>query len=237
MAGVQRQPVRHKQRSAYAVKKLFVCFAVAAATAGFAMAPVQAQEKAAAAAAGTHQVGLIDMAHVFKNYDKFKSMTEDMQADAKKAQSDAEGMVEQMKQIQTKMQGLQEGSPDYAKQEEQILTLQSKLETFRKVQQREFLRKEAEIYKTVYMEVQEAVQKYAKYYKYTLIIRFNRQSVDAAENPQEIITSMNRQVVYYRDQDDLTDPILNFLNDEYKKASGGAAPAREAKGASPAANR
>jgi len=212
------------------VKKLFVCFAVAAATAGIATAPAQAQEKAAAAAAGTHQVGLIDMAHVFKNYDKFKSMTEDMQGDAKKAQADAEAMVEQMKQVQTKMQSLQEGSEDYIKNETQILTLQTKLESFRKVQQREFLRKEAEIYKTVYMEVQEAVQKYAKYYKYTLIIRFNRQSVDAAENPQEIITSMNRQVVYYRDQDDLTDPILNFLNDEYKKASGGAAaPAREAK--------
>ena len=212
------------------MKKLFVCFAVAAATAGFAMAPAQAQEKAAAAAAGTHQVGLIDMAHVFKNYDKFKSMTEDMQGDAKKAQADAEAMVEQMKQVQTKMQSLQEGSEDYIKNETQILTLQTKLESFRKVQQREFLRKEAEIYKTVYMEVQEAVQKYAKYYKYTLIIRFNRQSVDAAENPQEIITSMNRQVVYYRDQDDLTDPILNFLNDEYKKASGGAEePAREAK--------
>ena len=200
------------------MKKLFVCFAVAAASVGFAVAPTTAQEKAAASS--THQVGLIDMAHVFKNYDKFKGMTEEMQSDAKAAQAQAEAMVEQMKNVQSKMKDLQEGSADYAKYEEQMLGLQTKLETFRKVQQREFLRKEAEIYKTVYMEVQEAVQKYAKYYKYTLIIRFNRQSVDAAENPQEIITSMNRQVVYYRDQDDLTDPILNFLNDEYSKASG-----------------
>lgn len=220
------------------MKKLFVCFAIAAATAGFAMASAFAQEKAAAAAAGTHQVGLIDMAHVFKNYDKFKAMTEEMQGAAKKAQADAEAMVEQMKGIQEKMQSLQEGSADYAKNEEEILGLQTKLETFRKVQQREFLRKEAEIYKTVYMEVQEAVQKYAKYYEYTLIIRFNRQSVDAAENPQEIITSMNRQVVYYRDQDDLTDPILTFLNGEYGKASaGGAAPAKAARGPAPAATR
>ncbi len=223
------------------MKKLFVCFAVATASAGFAMAPVSAQEKAApaaAAASATHQVGLIDMAHVFKNYDKFKSMTEDMQADAKKAQSDAEAMVEQMKQIQTAMQGLQEGSADYIKNETAILTLQTKLESFRKVQQREFLRKEAEIYKTVYMEVQEAVQKYAKYYKYTLVLRFNRQSVDAAENPQEIITSMNRQVVHYREQDDLTDPILSFLNEEYQRSTSGAtAPAREAKGPAPAVKR
>lgn len=213
------------------MKKLFVCFAVAVAAAGVTLAPAQAQDKPAASAAGTHQVGLIDMAHVFKNYDKFKTMTEEMQADAKKAQSDAETMVEDMKKIQAAMQSLEEGSADYVKNEEKILALQTRLETFRKVQQREFLRKEAEIYKTVYMEVQDAVQKYAKYYKYTLIIRFNRQSVDAAENPQEIITSMNRQVVYYRDQDDLTDPILSFLNDEYKKSASGAdaPPAREAK--------
>ncbi len=230
------------------MKKLFVCFAVAAASVGFAMAPASAQERPVAApakavapaAAATHQVGLIDMAHVFKNYDKFKSMSEDMQADAKAAQSEAEAMVEQMKTIQETMQKLTEASPDYTKQETQILTLQTKLETFRKVQQREFLRKEAEIYKTVYMEVQNAVQRYAKYYKYTLVLRFNRQSVDAAENPQEIITSMNRQVVHYREEDDLTDPILDFLNDEYNKSKGGAptggTPGRQAKGPAPKTN-
>ena len=223
------------------MKKLFVCFAVAAASAGFAMAPLSAQEKAApAAAAATHQVGLIDMAHVFKNYDKFKGMTEEMQEAAKQAQADATAMVEQMKTIQTTMQGLTEGSPDYIKNETAILTLQTKLESFRKVQQREFLRKEAEIYKTVYMEVQNAVQRYAKYYKYTLVLRFNRQSVDAAENPQEIITSMNRQVVHYREEDDLTDPILDFLNDEYNKSKGGAptggTPGRQAKGPAPKTN-
>ena len=221
------------------MKKLFVCFAVAAASAGFARAPLSAQEKAApAAASATHQVGLIDMAHVFKNYDKFKSMTEEMQAAAKQAQDDATTMVEDMKKIQATMQGLTEGSPDYIKNETAILTLQTQLESFRKVQQREFLRKEAEIYKTVYMEVQEAVQKYAKYYKYTLVLRFNRQSVDDAENPQEIITSMNRQVVHYREQDDLTDPILKFLNDEYRKTTGEAeTSAPEARRTTPAIKR
>jgi len=219
------------------VKKLFVCLAVAAASAGLALAPITAQEKAAAPSQ-THQVGLIDMAHVFKNYDKFKSMTEEMQADAKAAQDKAQKMVDEMKATQAGMKDLTENSPEYKASEDKIIGLQTDLETFRKVQQREFLRKEAEIYKTVYMEVQEAVQKYAKYYKYTLIIRFNRQDVGAAENPQEIISSMNRQVVYYREQDDLTNPILNYLNDEFKKG-GTAAPAAvkapAARGNAPAA--
>ena len=216
------------------MKKLFVCLAVAAASAGLALAPITAQEKAPAASQ-THQVGLIDMAHVFKNYDKFKSMTEEMQADAKAAQDKAQQMVDEMKATQTAMKDLTENSAEYKANEDKIIALQTDLETFRKVQQREFLRKEAEIYKTVYMEVQENVQRYAKHYGYTLIIRFNRQSVDAAENPQEIITSMNRQVVFYREQDDLTDPILDYLNRQYGDSSGGAAaPAKEARRATPA---
>jgi outer membrane protein len=163
-------------------------------------------------------------------------MTEEMQADAKSAQDKAQQMVDEMKATQASMKDLTENSPEYKASEDKIIGLQTDLETFRKVQQREFLRKEAEIYKTVYMEVQDAVQKYAKYYKYTLIIRFNRQDVGAAENPQEIISSMNRQVVYYREQDDLTNPILNYLNDEFKKSGTAApAPARSAKGNAPAA--
>lgn len=241
LAGVHRRPNRHTQRSAYAVKKLFVCLAVAAASAGFALAPVSAQDKpttktttAAAADQPSHQVGLIDMAHVFKNYDKFKAMTEEMQNDAKGAQEEAQKYVDDMKTLQTAMKDLQEGSEDYTKKENEILGLQSKLETFRKVQQREFLRREAEIYKTVYMEVQDAVQRYAKFYKYTLIIRFNRQDVGDAENPQEIISSMNRQVVFYREQDDLTGPILKYLNDEFKKPKSGAG-ASTTRGNAPAA--
>ena len=103
--------------------------------------------------------------------------------------------------------------------EEQLVSRSTELETFRKVKQREFLRKEADIYKTVYLEVQDAVQKYAGYYKYTLIMRFNRDKVGSAENPQEIIQSMNRPVVFHRTQDDLTDPILRYLNDQYSKTA------------------
>ena len=102
------------------MKKLFVCFAVAAASV---VAPAYAQTRAkpattatTAAAAATpasgHQVGLIDMAYVFKNYSKFKSMTEEMQTEAKAAQAEAEAMVEEMKQVQTKMQSLQDGSEE-----------------------------------------------------------------------------------------------------------------------------
>jgi outer membrane protein len=51
------------------------------------------------------------------------------------------------------------------------------------------------------------------------VIRFNRGDVAEAGNPQAIINNMNRQVVYYQPQDDITEPILNHLNEQYRKTA------------------
>lgn len=176
---------------------------------------------------GPHQIGLIDMAHVFKEYDKFKTLSDGLRQEVEDSDAQAKAMVTTMQQLQAQLTSgtLQEGSDEYSAIEQQLLEKQSGLDAFRKMKQREFLRKEAEIYKTVYLEVQDAVEKYAKYYKYTLIMRFNRSKVEDAENPEEIIQSMNRPVVFYRDNDDLTDPILNYLNQQYGRTAGQPAPA------------
>jgi len=220
------------------VKKLIVCSAAAVVAAGlFVSSRVSLGQAGAAPKPAAHQVGLIDMAHVFKNYDKFKTSTAALQEQIKAADESAKKQVEAMKVIQEKMSQLQQGSPDYANLERDLIAATTKLETFKKTSQLSFLRSEADIYKTVYLEVQNAVQQYAGVYKYTLIMRFNRNPVEDAENPQAIIQSMNRQVVYYRGEDDLTDPILNYLNDKYTKSGGAAAPKTQPRAAAaPAGN-
>jgi outer membrane protein len=159
------------------------------------------------------------MAYVFKNYEKFTAMTASLQKEIEQTDDQAKAHISQIKQYQEQLSSgnLQEGSPDYTKLENQLLKAQTDLETFKRMAQREFLRKEADIYKTIYLEVEDAVQRYASYYQYTLILRFNRQTVDEAEKPQDIINGMNRQVVFFRPQDDITNSILDHLNGEWRK--------------------
>jgi len=54
------------------------------------------------------------------------------------------------------------------------------------------------------------------------ILRFNREDVNAAKNPQEVLQSMNRQVVYFYAKDDITDRVLQYLNKRYTSQAGGA---------------
>ncbi|MGE3316251.1 MAG: OmpH family outer membrane protein, partial [Planctomycetaceae bacterium] len=81
------------------------------------------------------------------------------------------------------------------------------------------------IYKKIYLEVSDIVERYATKFDYTLVIRFNRDDAESSDNPQEIMQRMNKQVVYFRASDDITDSVLEYLNKTYNRTAAGSAPA------------
>ena len=180
----------------------------------------QSKEAPAAAAASNtpHKVGLIDMAHVFKNYKKFEALREELKEEIGASEEKAKLMQGELAEMQKAMKGMAEGGSDYTKAEQIIVRKAAEFETFRRAASRDFLKKESQIYLQVYNETSAAVEKYAKYHKYTLIIRFNREELDT-ENPQNLLQGMNRQVVYHQAEDDITPSVLEFLNRRFAPAA------------------
>jgi outer membrane protein len=212
------------------VKKILLSASAVAALAlvGLYAANVAAQatKPAAGAAAGAstapHKVALIDMAYVFKNYEKFNNLREDLKAEVSQGEETAKKMAESLKTLQAKMKSFQESSPEYTQYEKELAKQSADFEAFRRAAQRDFLKKESQIYHTVYMDTADMVAKYATHFNYTLVIRFNREELDT-ENAQKLIEGMNRQVVFHRPEDDITDPVTDALNRQFKGA-GAAAP-------------
>lgn len=189
---------------------LVVAFAACLST-----SEVRAQA-AAPAAPTVHKVGLIDMAFVFKNYKKFEALREDLKQEITAGDSKAKALAEKIKDGQAQMKKFKEGSPEFVKVEKELLALTGEFEAFRKGAQRDLMRREADIYKTVYLEVMDTVQKYAQHYNYTLVIRFSRDGVESDDDPSKVVQGMNRQVVYFRGEDDITDSVLDYLNRRYQ---------------------
>jgi len=235
-----------QQRSALAVKKLFPSLCAVAILAGLLTlgsnawsqtAAKPAKDAAAAKPAEDsrpHRVGLIDMAHVFKHYKKFDSLREDLKSQIGGSEEQAKELAEQIKKLQLEMKELKEGTPEFTAKEQKMNKLALDFESFRKSTQREILKEESKIYHTVYMEVSDAVKKYSKYYGYTLVLRFNREDLNP-EDPQGLIQGMNRQVVFHRNEDDMTESVLAHLNDKFAEGNGGAAAAPAAPAGRPTA--
>jgi Skp family chaperone for outer membrane proteins len=180
-----------------------------------------------------HRIALIDMARVFKNYKKFENLREELKGDLTKSEEKFKAMATQIRKEQEDLKLSKEGTEEYAQKEKIVLAHTTQAETYRKSQQRELIRREAQIYKTVYLEVVDAVQKFAAHYNYTLVLRFTSDDVSDSDNPEEVMRGLNRQVVYFRPSEDITNQIVHFLNSRYQQhtaaqpADSPAAPARQ----------
>ena len=162
-----------------------------------------------------HKIGLIDMAYVFKEYKKFKVFRESIKQDIDRSQQQKIEKEKRLLGIQQEMKMLKPESPEYAAREKELIREKNAYDIFRQDTSRRFLKKESDLYKTIYLDVAKMVQQYAEYYNYTLIIRFNRKRVQDAEDSKEILASMNRQIVYHKAKDDITTQVLKVLNKEY----------------------
>jgi len=206
------------------VKKLFVAATVLVLFTGLISSPsVRGDGPARAVDSSPHRIALIDMARVFKNYKKFEAMRDELKGELQKSEERFKGMAEIIKKEQAELKGYKEGSEEYSRVEKSLLTHTTQAEAFRKSQQRELIRKEAQIYKTIYLEVSDAVEKYATHFNFTLVLRFSADGVEGDQNPEDVMRGLNKQVVYYRPSEDITNAICEFLNRRYQRMA--AAPA------------
>lgn len=188
-----------------------------------------AQGQGAAAPETPHKVGLIDMALVFKDYKKFEALREDLKVDVQAIAEEEKRFAETVDGERKKLESgtFKQGSPEFIEKEQAVTKMLAEFQAMRATNQKELLRKESKIYHTIYMEVQDAVERFCKHYKYTLVMRFNREELTSTD-PQKLMQGLNRPVIYHQAEDDLTDSVITFLNKSYGSSTGAKAPGASA---------
>jgi Skp family chaperone for outer membrane proteins len=213
------------------VKKSHLLAALAIVLSFFALGRVAlAQAPAARPAAAQQSIALIDVSYIFKNHVRFKGQMEDMKADVERAEQQVKTERDAIQKLGERLQDYRKGTPDYKQLEEELAKRQADLSVMVTLQKNEFLQREAKIYHNVYQEIFQATNYYAKQNGYDIVLRFNGDQVDA-ERPDSVLSFINKPVVWYRDQLDITPMVLAELNRNAvapRTADGGASPARQA---------
>ncbi len=172
------------------------------------------QSPAASSSGSRTKIGLIDMAEVFKKYKKFEVLRESLRDDATRIQEEGQQKVLQIQRLQEELKELKQGTAEFTEREKSLVSLNAELQAFGRAQQREQMRKEAQIYRTVYLEIQSVVGKFADHFGYTLILRFNNNGLET-ENPEELLQGLAKQVIFHRSEDDITTAVIEYLNGQY----------------------
>lgn len=225
-----------QQRSAYVVKKLTLALTAALCLSGF-LGTVQAQNTKPAAAPAPVKIGLVDMARVFKEYNKFKVLRDDLKGIMETRMKEAQAIATEAKKIAGEAKLLRQGSAEFIAKESQLAGLTTQFQTKQKLAQAEYVREEAKIFEQIYVEARDVIKLYSEHFKYTLVLRFNSKPLDTESGaPQEVANSLNKLVVYHRAQDDITDSIIEYLNRKFPAPTPKPAP-REARDTKPAGPR
>jgi Skp family chaperone for outer membrane proteins len=164
----------------------------------------------AAAPAATGLAGktvLIDINYIFKKHARFNAMMDQLknEADALDVQMKKEGA--QLRNLEIGLQKLSPGSADYKKMEEDVTRAKADFALKVQQQRREFLMREAKAYSDAYREIEYAVDQFCQDQGILLVLKFIGDPIDE-KNPDSILTGLNKPVVWYNKNLDITGYIL-----------------------------
>ena len=186
----------------------------------------KAARKEAAAEELPHKIALIDMAYVFKNYDKTKYQEEDWKALAQEEENKLKAKFKRGQDMELELKDFKPDSPEFDARRQKIDKLAQDLQFEKKQAQTRLQREKAKNDLTIYHEVHDAVEKFCRHFNYSLVIQFNRSEANSTD-PNRMMQIVNQPVVYYRkaengkSKDDLSEPVVKWLNEKYAKDSGG----------------
>jgi outer membrane protein len=167
-------------------------------------------------------IGCVDMAAVFKEYDKVKVNSEEFRGAVMAKKGELTRVQAEAEQEAQKLAKMTPGSLDFKKIEDHITQLKAQFEAMREQCEREFTLKEAEMLATLYKEIQSMVSRVAQFKGFAYIVRVSNDPITGS-NPNSAMMAIERTIVYADPRNDITKEVVYHLNREYK-AAGGPAP-------------
>ncbi len=178
-------------------------------------ATAQAPARAVAGAQpGAHRIAVVDIGYIFKMHTGFKAKKADLEAQMKAASDRLKQEQETLRRMMQDLQNMQPGTEQYKQLEEELTRRNAELQIQFQLQDKEFARKEASIYHTVYQEIEDEVRSLAAQSGLDAVLRFNGDKVDPDQAPQ-VMRNVNKLVVWFNEGLDITPHILSRLNIRY----------------------
>lgn len=165
------------------------------------------------------RVALVDVAYIFKNYEKFTRLYNALKDEVRAREKEIADAQTELKVLMNQKQQLAPDSPDYKRLETKIVQKKGELELSAENARREFTQKEANLYHQTYQEVELTIASYAERAGITLVLRASRDEETSTNNPQDVVKEVSQMVIYSAAGMDITQTILNALNAQDKSAS------------------
>ena len=177
-------------------------------------APGMAAPAAAAPATApraTTQIVVIDIAKIFKGHHRFNQQMADIKKDIEDFDGYVKNETNKLKAMGEALQSYRAGSLEYKTKEEEAARLTSDLQVKVGLKKKDLLESEARVYFNVYRDLEQKVAIFAQQNQIMMVLRFNSDEMKE-DDRNSVLQGVNRAVVYYHPNLDVTQHLLVELN-------------------------
>ena len=136
-----------------------------------------------------------------------------VEGDLKRYDAELKQKRDALKQSVAQLKTLKVGTADYARQEEHVAKLESKLRLDMVRKHKELGDAEAKLYYDNYQRIYAAVKAIATHNNIKLVLRFNSEEMDLEQN-DSVARGVMKNVVYHDSTIDMTNTVMRYLEQQ-----------------------
>lgn len=158
------------------------------------------------------QIAVIDISRIFKEHPRFIEEMARLKSRVEAEDAKMKARADNLQRMAEELKTLKPGSPEYKNKEKAIASDRAQMQIDIQVQRKEFLQQEAAIYKEIYDSVKIQVANYASRAGLAAVIRYTSPPSDVdPDQPNSVLTEIQRDLVWFSPGLDITNHILNSL--------------------------
>jgi Skp family chaperone for outer membrane proteins len=194
------------------VSYLFISFAVMAAVVLFIRSGNAAQKNSPVPT----KVAVVDIVKVFNDYQRTKEINERLNKEQVELQNQRKQKIDRVEALKAQLDSLHPDSKDYYQREKELLELSIELKNFTDIKAEEVKREFRVMTEDIYGEMIKTIESVAKDAGYDLVLYLDLMDIHGDSFPALLEKIRERKVLYSTKEIDITQNVLDNLNQTYK---------------------
>ncbi|MBN1488802.1 MAG: OmpH family outer membrane protein [Phycisphaerae bacterium] len=168
----------------------------------------------------TLPVGVVNMVRVFNDCEQTTAIKDRLSAERAGLEAEANQRKEKIAAKEKELDAYHPDSPEWTKCSEEMLQLQTSANVWAKMEEARVARVEKHWVEKNYNDITDAVAAVAKEHGLALVLMREELDLDIPDANRLRLQIINRKVVYYDPQLDVTDAVLKKVNETFKVRGG-----------------
>ncbi len=162
------------------------------------------------------RVAVVDMVKVFNDYERTKEINKRLARRQEELKAKRKELIDKIEAVKAELDNFQPDSKDYYERQKKLFKMSVELKSYTQVATEDIKREFRLMTEDIYKQIVNAVKDVAESSGYDLVLYLDAVKIQGDSFPALLEKIRQRKVIYSSKHIDITQHVLNYINQKYK---------------------